>query len=309
MQNSKDVRDRTEEFFHTVETLRRLAVPSQGNQFNDNVPNHSDRNNIQVPEDSGSAELTQAASEISNNISDIEKNLKTLKQLAAKQSLFNDPIQEINRVTMLIKQSIAQREGEIKLLAAMLTERTEHTQQQQRSYTAIIDNLKSGLARNTKVFTEILQLRNKNLKQQNTRRKNFEADSGQGLRKRTAPLNFGQLPDNRNGDEEFSQEQHTLQMDADEVKYHKGRAQAVENIETTINELGTMYTRLVHLVAAQGDTVIRIDTNLEGAVANVEAGHGYLMKYYERVSGSQSLIIKIFAVIVVVCVLLIVMKS
>lgn len=285
--------DRTEEFFHIVETFRKYVTPSTRQaQYQPPPPQEA----------SASSELTQAAGEISNNIAGIEQNLKTLKQLAAKQSLFNDPIDEINRITAVIKQGISQRDGEIKLLESMVVQRTGHSKQQQNSYAEILGNLKQQLARNTKVFTEILQLRNKNLKQQNTRRKNFETDGGGGGLRKRAALNFGQFPAGQQEQEQEMQQQ-------EEVKYHTARAQGMENIEATINELGTMYTRLVHMVAAQNDTVIRIDTNLESAVANVESGHGYLMKYYDRVSGGHKLIIKLFTVLVVVSVIMIVMKS
>ena len=225
MQNLKDVRDRTDEFFHTVETFRKLAAPSnpQNERRNHAARQPAHPTNQSAGEESASSELTQAASEISSNISTIEKHLRTLKQLAARQSLFNDPVQEINQITHVVKQSISQREAEIKLLSGLVSESTQHTQQQQHSYQAIVDDLKAQLARNTKVFTEILQLRNKNLKQQNSRRQNFEsqtAGSG-GLRKRAA-LNFGQFEGQSNNYADPAQAAQ-LQMDSEEMKYHKGR--------------------------------------------------------------------------------------
>ena len=83
------------------------------------------------------------------------------------------------------------------------------------------------------------------------------------------------------------------------------RAEGVEQMESTIAELGQMYTRLAHMVGSQGDMVIRIDSNLDDTLVHAESGHNYLVQMYDRVSGNQGLIIKIFIVIIVVAVLLI----
>lgn len=80
--------------------------------------------------------------------------------------------------------------------------------------------------------------------------------------------------------------------------YLESRAQAVESIESTIVQLGQMYTQLVELVGQQEEVVLRIDSNIEDSLVNVEAGHNQLIKYFDSVSGSRWLIFKVFGVLI-----------
>lgn len=41
----------------------------------------------------------------------------------------------------------------------------------------------------------------------------------------------------------------------------------------------------------------RIDANMDSALDNIDRGHGELLKYYDSISGSRWLILKIFAVL------------
>jgi len=93
------------------------------------------------------------------------------------------------------------------------------------------------------------------------------------------------------------QEYAPLQEDQTDT-YLESRAQAVESIETTIVQLGQMYQQLVEMVGQQEEVVLRIDSNIEDSLINVEAGHNQLLKYFDSISGSRWLIFKIFAVLI-----------
>lgn len=228
-----------------------------------------------------------------------------------------------------------------------------------RNSSAIVDSLKQQLMSTTKNFQEVLQVRTNNLKEQNQRRKQFEAggtghashgggsgggggggddaahhSSGSGtsvvgnaaVRKRGAnPFDAlmtqaaaashkapGVYDDNEASgrDDELSfatpgaggatmqsqsQEQAAALDQTDE--YLSSRAQAVEDIEGTIVQLGQMYQRLVHIVGMQEEITLRIDANMDTALDNMDRGHHELLKYYDSISGSRWLILKVFAVL------------
>lgn len=57
-----------------------------------------------------------------------------------------------------------------------------------------------------------------------------------------------------------------------ELAYINSRAQDVAGLESTINELGSLFGRLASLVAEQGAVVERIDADLEAATTDLERG-------------------------------------
>ena len=119
--------------------------------------------------------------------------------------------------------------------------------------------------------------------------------------------------------------------------YLASRAEALQNVERTIVELGTIFTQLATMVAEQGELAIRIDENvdvrtphpplapppprvraaggveapervcvLRGAgggggpqetLSNVEAAQTQLLKYFSRISSNRYLILKVLGVL------------
>jgi syntaxin 5 len=81
--------------------------------------------------------------------------------------------------------------------------------------------------------------------------------------------------------------------------YIQGRGQAIEAIERTINELGSIFGQLATMVSEQGEMIQRIDANTEDVVDNVEGAQRELMKYWSRVQGNRWLVAKMFGVLMV----------
>lgn len=79
----------------------------------------------------------------------------------------------------------------------------------------------------------------------------------------------------------------------------QSRNTALQGIEATINELGSIYQQLAHMISQQGEAVQRIDMNIEGMQMNVQRGQEQLMRYLRSVSSNRWLMIKIFAVLIV----------
>lgn len=77
------------------------------------------------------------------------------------------------------------------------------------------------------------------------------------------------------------------------------RSTAIESIESTISELGQIFSQLAHMVAEQRETVQRIDENIFDVADNVSGAQRELLKYYNSVSSNRWLMLKIFGVSVV----------
>jgi syntaxin 5 len=81
--------------------------------------------------------------------------------------------------------------------------------------------------------------------------------------------------------------------------YFTSRAEAVENIEETITQLGAMYRDLVDVVQRQSEVAININNNMDVTLENVKSGNQELMKYFKNVSSGQWLLLKVFFTVVV----------
>lgn len=80
--------------------------------------------------------------------------------------------------------------------------------------------------------------------------------------------------------------------------YSQSRAVALQNVESTISELGGIFTHLATMVAHQGELAIRIDDNMEESLANVEGARSSLLRHLNQISSNRWLMIKIFAILI-----------
>lgn len=89
------------------------------------------------------------------------------------------------------------------------------------------------------------------------------------------------------------------QMIQRQDSHMQSRATALQNVESTISELGNIFTQLATMVAHQGELAIRIDDNMDDTLANVEGAQGALLKHLSHISSNRWLIIKILFVLII----------
>lgn len=99
------------------------------------------------------------------------------------------------------------------------------------------------------------------------------------------------------GDQRQHQQQQMMLFDESD-NYVQQRAETMQNIESTIVELGGIFQQLAHMVKEQDEMVERIDSNVQDAEMNIEAAHGEILKYFQTVSKNRWLMIKIFGVLI-----------
>nr|XP_047912398.1 syntaxin-5 [Anser cygnoides] len=90
-----------------------------------------------------------------------------------------------------------------------------------------------------------------------------------------------------------------LQLIDEQDSYIQSRADTMQNIESTIVELGSIFQQLAHMVKEQEETIQRIDASVEDAQLNVEAAHGEILKYFQSVTSNRWLMVKIFLILIV----------
>jgi len=89
------------------------------------------------------------------------------------------------------------------------------------------------------------------------------------------------------------------QMFEEQDQYIQERSNAMAQVESTIVELGDMFTQLATMVQEQEESIMRIDANVEESEMNIEAAHGELLKYFRSVTSNRWLMVKIFATVIV----------
>lgn len=95
----------------------------------------------------------------------------------------------------------------------------------------------------------------------------------------------------------LQQQQQQQQLVPLQDSYMQSRAEALQNVESTIHELSNIFNQLATLVSQQGEIAIRIDENMDDTLANVEGAQGALLKYLNSISSNRWLMIKIFFVL------------
>jgi len=307
VQMNTDSRDRTEEFRNLVAKI--AAAQS------DSVPVDEEPLLPSPAVDlSHKSQFTRAAQHISRGIFGVSEKLERLTLLAKKKSLFDDVSPEINKLTATIKTDIGALNGEIDRLHRWVDDNLQRgSRQSSLNSNAIVQNLQLELATATKSFTEILQMRTQALKDQNLRRKEFEGGgAASSLRQRHAPA--ASISGRMLGEEEIAslhsedapvgdsqtdlEQGQLMEQRVLQDEYLTQRAQAVENIEKTIVELGQMYQRLASIVSLQEEVTLRIDENMDVALHHVKEGEAELSKYLTSISSSRWLIIKVFFVLI-----------
>ncbi|KAK4050722.1 Integral membrane protein SED5 [Microbotryomycetes sp. JL221] len=87
------------------------------------------------------------------------------------------------------------------------------------------------------------------------------------------------------------------QQGADD-QYVTQRSSAIETIESTVAELGQIFSQLATMVAVQGEVVSRIDADTEEIATNVSGAQNELLRYYASVSSNRWLMLKVFAALI-----------
>ncbi|XP_050415777.1 syntaxin-5 [Patella vulgata] len=302
-------RDRSNEFLSAVKIL-------QSRQGNGVAPIRQ-RKDLRAK-----SEFNVIAKRIGKDLANTFAKLEKLTLLAKRKSLFDDKPVEIQELTYIIKQDINGLNKQIAQLQELSrAQRAQNGKHVQTHSNSVVVALQSKLASMSNEFKQVLEVRTENLKHQKERREQF---SQAGASTSMPPTTMaGQTKsvlfeeENRqNGDYAINmdgmdktQYQNQLTLVDEQDSYIQSRADTMQNIESTIVELGSIFTQLAHMVQEQEEMVGRIDSNVEDTQLNIEAAHSEILKYFQSVTSNRWLMIKIFGVLIVFFIIFVVFMA
>ncbi|KAG5882108.1 hypothetical protein JTB14_016871 [Gonioctena quinquepunctata] len=277
-------RDRTSEFINTIQTLQgrniARAVSVRDPKKSKVIQSHS--------------EFMLIAKNVGRNIASTYSKLEKLTLLAKRKSLFDDRTAEIQELTYIIKGDLSSLNQQIAQLQDVSKRQKQGTSGKhlQSHSSSVVLTLQSKLASMSTDFKQILEVRTENLRHQKNRRDQF-SQGGLPLSS-TSPVTQGSIllqdQDQVSIDLDSTalipkqnQMQAALMYDATD-NYLQDRAETMQNIESTVVELGGIFQQLAHMVKEQGEMVERIDANVEQSEMNIVAAHSEIVKYFHTIS-------------------------
>lgn len=283
-------KDRTREFFSTVEALQTSDSSSAAQAL---VP----------PRRQPLAFAKQAAS-ISKQIHTTHMKLATLsQQLRKSKGLFRNSSDDINKLTYAIKADVTFLNRQLEVLQECSKGPKRGGTQTQQHHSQVVGQLQKGLLSATKGFQGVLATRSVTMKSQNDRRGRFGLERSNVLGRPRDVYKMA-APAGQNGDDQgdtaaeesvFNLTQTRLVVR--EANHLQARANAVADMETHINDLGSIFVRLNTMVLEQGQQIERLDDNVSIAQENTEKASGELLKYLDSVSGNRMLVAKVFGIL------------
>ncbi|KAK0753629.1 t-SNARE [Schizothecium vesticola] len=300
------INDRTAEFRHIVTAAKRRQTQKPGSQRL--------LGDTQKDGDNGKprrSEFARQAAEIGRGISATMGKLEKLAQLAKKKTLFDDRPVEINELTFVIKQDLSSLNEQIRSLQTLSRRLHPKPDQEGENNKNILLLLQGKLGDVSANFKDVLEIRTKNIQASRSRTEAFVSTVGQhshvSLQQSASPLygtpNRGSPAPNTDliSLNPIPDQQMQMQMmeEGGSNQYIQQRGQAIEAIEATINELGSIFGQLASMVSEQSEMIQRIDANTEDVVDNVEGAQKELLRYWSRVSGNRWLVAKMFGVLMI----------
>lgn len=278
------------------------------------------------------------ASIIAKDIAHTTEMLGKLAVLAKRKPLFDDKPIEISELTYVIKQDIFKIEQNIQNLQRFVKgELSIQVDSQISQYSKNVLNLLNSKMKNISgEFKNVLEIRQQNELLKKSRTENFlsaasthrQSNNELPFSANSSLQNLGENPyllhaqraelplpydpdldpttnvpqSNYNNGEFLSipdQTRQLLLMEEQSNLYLQQRLSAVETIESTINEVGNLFQQLATMVSEQGETIQRIDQNVEDISLNILGAQRELLKYYAHISSNRWLFLKIFGVLIV----------
>ncbi|KAJ2462471.1 Integral membrane protein SED5 [Coemansia sp. RSA 2337] len=305
---ARTLRDRTNEYRSLVSALRkRQQLKAETGAI--------DANGSKRQANAAHSEFSRHAGAIGKDIQDTTLLLERLAALARAKTIFDDKTSDINALTTQVKQRIAGINGKIMSLQALQrkqgtganTSGSGSGQQASEHHSNIVMSLQSQLASTSTVFKDVLEMRSERLRASGNRKEQFIGTSAAAAGSMPLYSTAGNedfvalsLPDM---DEASSSQMLLLQQN--QSSYLDSRSDAINSIESTISELGSIFQQLAQMVSEQRDVVQRIDANIETVDINISAAQNELLHYYSNISSNRWLMAKVFMIILVFVFLLV----
>ncbi|ROW07182.1 hypothetical protein VPNG_07344 [Cytospora leucostoma] len=299
----------------TAETQRRQAQAKVGSQRRSLLSDAQKADADGPARQPRRSDFARKAAEIGRGISATMGKLEKLAQLARRKTLFDNPV-EINELTFVIKQDLSSLNQNIAGLQDVVRSSSQHQHggrsQESEHNKNVVLLLQGKLTDVSASFRETLEMRTRTIQASRSRQENFlssvSTQAHLPLQQSASPL-YGTpksgTPAPGGGADTLSLnpvgDQQLLMMEEAQPQntYIQQRGEAIEAIEKTITELGSIFGQLASMVSEQSEMIERIDANTEDVVDNVSGAQRELLKYWGRVSSNRWLFAKMFGVMMI----------
>ncbi|KAK8818519.1 hypothetical protein WA556_002704 [Blastocystis sp. ATCC 50177/Nand II] len=252
------------------------------------------------------SKFSKVTASLSGKVSKTTLKLQRLTELVRRKSLFDDKATEINQLTNSINQDIKTINAELEELEQFVRMQRYASSQSREYDQGVVEVLKEELMGTTKDFRQVLETRHQNLEEADKRKQRFGNTTPALLGK---PIVYQSQASPAAADEHSPLlprpngvvSSNAFSIQSSEVianDYLHERAQAVQDIEAHMTELGSIFERLSTMITEQGEMIDRLDDNLDAAEVNVNAGYQEILKYGQTVFSNRSLMMKLFAVLI-----------
>ncbi|XP_065562885.1 syntaxin-5-like [Artemia franciscana] len=250
--------------------------------------------------------------------------LEKVSKLLRKKSLFDNSSNKVDSVCIQLNTNIPSIKEKIRDLDDK-RKLSNHGNNKDLLWKQTVISLEKHLKNISTEFRDILDIRNKNMAFLSDRRRELSdfrfdpryswqgfpqgsvlvADEKASLVKvaSSSPNNIT-IPTEAN---RYDQTQMLVETDQTS-EYLSSRLEEVQHIERTIVEMGQITQQMGGLIQDQGETMVRIEMNIDETDINIESGNKELLKKLSSVSSNRGLLVKFFAVIVFLGLLCIVVK-
>ncbi|ETN46883.1 uncharacterized protein HMPREF1541_01072 [Cyphellophora europaea CBS 101466] len=326
------IQDRTTEFRAILAQAQKRQAAKGGQR--QNLLSNAEKREANGHAAPGSrSEFARNALQVGRGITATMGKLERLAQLAKRKAIFDDRPVEISELTYVIKQDLAALNQQISKLqqitqsqhpTASQPKSADQEGQHNKNVVMMLQNKITDVAVN---FKDVLEVRTKNIQASRSRTENFVSSVSARSQpqfdnsRSESPLYQNTTPNSKKtpysstndlltlepssssalmGNAAQSDSQLLLMEEAQPANtYIQERGQAIEAIEKTINELGSIFGQLAGMVQEQGEMLQRIDANTEDVVDNVQGAQRELLKYWNRVQGNRWLVAKMFGVLMI----------
>ncbi|KAH7078972.1 syntaxin-5 [Paraphoma chrysanthemicola] len=329
------IQDRTDEFRSILAQAQKRQAQSKTGAQRQSLLSAQEKAQANGSTQRQRSEFARNAAEVARGVASTMQKLERLSQLAKRKTLFDDRPVEFDELTFVIKQDMTALSGQVQSLQAMNSKQHPRAKpgvdQEGEHNSNVVLLLKDKLQNVGTNFKDVLEVRTKNMQASRSRTEQFlstaAAQSSSLDPSRTdSPLyqtpQRGRSPGGFNRNTNAAQQdllslepsgssaltRGGMQSDAQlllmeeaqpQNAYIQERGRAIESIESTIQELGGIFSQLAQMVSEQGEQIQRIDANTEDVVDNVEGAQRELMKYWSRVQGNRWLVAKMFGVLMI----------
>jgi syntaxin 5 len=329
------IQDRTDEFRSILAQAQKRQAQSKTGAQRQSLLTAQEKAQANGSPQRQRSEFARNAAEVARGVASTMQKLERLSQLAKRKTLFDDRPVEFDELTFVIKQDMTALSGQVQSLQAMNSKQHPRAKpgvdQEGEHNSNVVLLLKDKLQNVGTNFKDVLEVRTKNMQASRSRTEQFlstAAAQSSNLDPSRTDSPLYQTPQRGRSPGGFIRNTNAAQQDLLSLEpsgssaltrggpqsdaqlllmeeaqpqnaYIQERGRAIESIESTIQELGGIFSQLAQMVSEQGEQIQRIDANTEDVVDNVEGAQRELMKYWSRVQGNRWLVAKMFGVLMI----------